>query len=103
VKKKFFENVVENYSKDRFLLENDGEKSFENKNFFFGPYVALQNQQNFGTQISIAFIWYFQYKISKCFFCNMMLIYVVYINKKKKGHKCKKKTAIYRNRVPENR
>ncbi len=33
----------------------------------------------------------------------MMLIYVVYINKKKKGHKCKKKTAIYRNRVPENR
>jgi hypothetical protein len=30
VKKKIFENVVENYSKDRFLLENDGEKSFEN-------------------------------------------------------------------------
>jgi hypothetical protein len=30
VKKNFFENVVENYSKDRFLLENDGEKSFEN-------------------------------------------------------------------------
>jgi hypothetical protein len=31
--------VVENFSKDRFLLENDGEKSFENKNIFFlGPY-----------------------------------------------------------------
>ncbi len=28
---------------------------------------------------------YFQYKISKCFFCNMLLIYVVYINKKKNG------------------
>ncbi len=37
------------------------------------------------------------------FFCNMLLIYVVYINKKKMGQKCKKKTAIYRNRVPENR
>ncbi len=85
------------------MLENDGEKSFENKNYFFGPYVALQNQQNFGTQISIAFTWYFQCKISKCFFCNMLLIYVVYINKKKLGQKCKKKTAIYRNRVPENR
>ena len=91
MKKNFFENVVENYSKDRFLLENDGEKSFENKNFFFGPYVALQNQQNFGTQISIAFIWYFQYKISKCFFCNMLLIYVVYINKKKRDISVRKK------------
>ncbi len=40
-----------------------GGKVFENKKKFFGPYVALQNQQNFGTQISIAFIWYFQYKI----------------------------------------
>jgi hypothetical protein len=40
VKKKNFENFVENFSKDRFLLENDGEKSFENKNFVFGPYVA---------------------------------------------------------------
>ncbi len=103
MKKKIFANVVENYSKDRFLLDSVGEKSFENKNFFFGPYVALQNKKNFGTQISIAFIWYFHYKISKCFFCNMMLIYAVYINKKKKGQKCKKKTAIYRNRVPENR
>jgi hypothetical protein len=58
VKKKNSENFVENFSKDRFLLENDEEKSFENKNFFFGLYVALHNQQNFGTQISIAFIWY---------------------------------------------
>jgi hypothetical protein len=34
VKKKNFENFVEHFSKDRFLLENDGEKKFENKNFF---------------------------------------------------------------------
>jgi hypothetical protein len=86
------------------LLENDGKKSFENKNFFLGPYVAFQIQQNFGTQISIALIWYFQYKISKCFFVNMLLIYVVYINKKKMGEKCKKKTTTnYRNRLLENR
>ncbi len=80
-----------------------GEKVLKTKIFFFGPYVALHNQQNFGTQISIAFIWYFQYKISKCFFCNMLLIYVVYINKKKNGTEVSEKTAIYRNRVPENR
>jgi hypothetical protein len=43
------------------------EKSFEKKKFFWGPHVAFQNQQNFGTQISIAFIWYFQKKISKFF------------------------------------
>jgi hypothetical protein len=43
-------------------------------NIFLGPYVALQNQQNFGTQISIAFIWYFQYKISKCFFEHVVNI-----------------------------
>ncbi len=37
-------------------------------------------------------------------FFNMLLIYVVHINKKKKmGQKCKKKTTIYRNSVPENR
>ncbi len=34
MKKKNVENFVENFSKDRFLLENDGGKSFENKNFF---------------------------------------------------------------------
>jgi hypothetical protein len=67
VKKQNFENFVENLAKERFLPENDRKKSFENKNFFWGPYVALQNQQNFVTQISIAFIWYFQYKILKCF------------------------------------
>ncbi len=42
-------------------------------------------------------------KFQNVFFCNMLLIYVVYINNKKMGQKCKKKTAIYRNRVPENR
>jgi hypothetical protein len=41
--------VEKNISKERFLLEKDGKKSFENKNFVWGPYVALQNQQNFGT------------------------------------------------------
>ncbi len=84
MKKNFFKNVVDNYSKDRFLLENDGEKRVENKNFFFWYLCGPPKSQNFGTQISITFIWYFQYKISKCFFFNM-LIYVVYINKKKKG------------------
>jgi hypothetical protein len=33
----------------------------------------------------------------------MLLIYVIYINKKKMGQKCKKKITIYGNRVPENR
>jgi hypothetical protein len=69
VKKQHFGNFVENLSKERFLLENDGGKILKKKNKnFLGPYVALQNQQNFRTQISITFISYFQYKISKCFF-----------------------------------
>jgi hypothetical protein len=84
VKTKKFEIFVENISKERFLLENDIKKSFERKIFFLGPYVAFQNQQNFGLQISIAFTWYSKNKISKCFFKNILLIHVVYINKKKK-------------------